>query len=191
MKRVKTNLRNRMDCDSLDALITRLVTKHCPITRYCLVTRYCIITRYCLVTRYYLVAEIHNTLCISASSQVLPSYHVLPSYQALPYYQVLPSYKVLPYYQVLPSYQVLHSTRSFVDCELLHTVNSVERSDVTGNRFDWQLGEKKSYITPLPPYYIVIVSSVKILTVKAIEFHIIVVGPNPNNGRVTYQRVHL
>ena len=44
------------------------------------------------------------------------------------------------------------------------------RSDVTGNRFEWELGEN-SYVTPPPPYFIVLGNSVKILEVKAIEFH--------------------
>ena len=41
--------------------------------------------------------------------------------------------------------------------------------DVTGNRFEWQLGE---YIVIYhPPYFIVIASLVKILEAKVIKFH--------------------
>ena len=47
---------------------------------------------------------------------------------------------------------------------------SVKRSDVTGNRFEWQLGENKLNNTP-PPYFIVLASSVGISEVNAIEFH--------------------
>ena len=47
---------------------------------------------------------------------------------------------------------------------------SVKRSDVTGNRFEWELGDN-SYIRPPPPYFIVLASSVTTMDVKAIEFH--------------------
>ena len=45
-----------------------------------------------------------------------------------------------------------------------------KHSDVTGNRFEWELGENKVNKTPLP-YFIVLASSVTIMEVKAIEFH--------------------
>ena len=48
--------------------------------------------------------------------------------------------------------------------------DSVERSDVTRNPFEWLLGERMLYETP-PPYFIVLASSVKTLKVRAIEFH--------------------
>ena len=48
---------------------------------------------------------------------------------------------------------------------------SVKRSDVTGNRFEWELGEKQRYVRPPPPYLIVLASSVTTMEVKAIEFH--------------------
>ena len=47
--------------------------------------------------------------------------------------------------------------------------NSVKRSDVTGNRFEWQV-KTKLYNTPFP-YFIVVASSVKILEGKANESH--------------------
>ena len=53
---------------------------------------------------------------------------------------------------------------------------SVKRSDVTGNIFEWLLGEKQCYIRPPPPYFTVLVNSVRILEVKAIEFHRIGLG---------------
>ena len=50
----------------------------------------------------------------------------------------------------------------------------MKRSDVTGNRFEWELGENKVMQDPLPsPYFIVLASSVNAKEVKAIEFHII------------------
>ena len=60
-------------------------------------------------------------------------------------------------------------------------IYSVKRSDVTGNRFEWQLGEKSSYVRPPPPYFIVLASSVTTMEAKAIEFHII--GLLPTNLR--------
>ena len=48
----------------------------------------------------------------------------------------------------------------------------VKRSDVTGNPFEWLLGETILYKTP-HPYFIVSASSVKTLEVKTIEFHVI------------------
>ena len=51
-------------------------------------------------------------------------------------------------------------------------LNSVKRSDVTGNRFQWMGTRwKQSYIRPPLPYFIVLASSVTTMEVKAIEFH--------------------
>ena len=41
----------------------------------------------------------------------------------------------------------------------------MKRSDVTGNRFEWELGQNKVI------YFIVLASSVTTMEVKAIEFH--------------------
>ena len=43
----------------------------------------------------------------------------------------------------------------------------MKRSDVTGKPFEWLLGEKNGYIRPPHPYFIVLISSVKTLEVKA------------------------
>ena len=60
-----------------------------------------------------------------------------------------------------------HITYRFV----LYAGYSLKRSDVTGNRFEWELGEKRLYMTPPPPpYIIVLASSVTTKEVKAIEF---------------------
>ena len=48
--------------------------------------------------------------------------------------------------------------------------NYVKRSDVTGNRLEWNSVKKKLYKTP-PPYFIVLASSGTTMEVKAIEFH--------------------
>ena len=53
---------------------------------------------------------------------------------------------------------------------MLSLFNSVKRSDLTGNRFEWELGQKRLCETR-PPYFIVLASSVKTKEVKAIEFH--------------------
>ena len=45
-------------------------------------------------------------------------------------------------------------------------VYSVKSNDVTVYGFEWQ----QSYVTPPPPYFIVLASSVEILEVNAIEF---------------------
>ena len=42
----------------------------------------------------------------------------------------------------------------------------MKRTDVTGNRFEWELGEKLYKL-----YFIVIASSMTTMDVKAIEFH--------------------
>ena len=47
----------------------------------------------------------------------------------------------------------------------------MKRSDVTGDRFEWELGEKQSYIRPPPPHFIVSASLVTTMEIKAIEFH--------------------
>ena len=55
-------------------------------------------------------------------------------------------------------------------CIYVYSQNSVKRSDVTGNRFEWELGENK-VIRPSTPYFIVLASSLTTMEVKAIEFH--------------------
>ena len=52
----------------------------------------------------------------------------------------------------------------------LHGSYSVKRSDVTWNRFEWELGEKQDYVRPPPPYFIVSAGSVKMKEVK-VEFY--------------------
>ena len=49
-------------------------------------------------------------------------------------------------------------------------INSVKRSDVTGNRLNGSSVTTKLHKTP-PPYFIVLDSSVTTMEVKAIEFH--------------------
>ena len=44
----------------------------------------------------------------------------------------------------------------------------MKRCDVTGDRFEWELGENKVIWVP---YFIVLANSVTQMEVKAIEFH--------------------
>ena len=56
----------------------------------------------------------------------------------------------------------------------IYIIRALKRSDVTGNRFEWEHGETKLYKTPLA-YFIVSASSLTTFEVKAIEFHRIAV----------------
>ena len=64
------------------------------------------------------------------------------------------------------------NNKSTLGGHLVFARNSVESSDVTGNRFEWQLDQNNVILNPLPrPHFIVLDGSVKTLGVKAIEFH--------------------